>query len=157
VMLRRCLKRSCGSASIHSCDARHNSPAIGYLTTPNRDDLDSLRYQVTRRSAVAKSIAHYLRAPKWSISLGKCPTLAIVAMPKTSVHENCSFKPGNENVGLPGEALVVNGIPDSGGIERHTNQHLNSGILGPNSSHHGAFCGGRFTTYRLRTLVCHNM
>ena len=103
-------------------------------------------------TAVALAVALYLRAPKVHVGLGEAEVAAaFVAVPEAAVDEDAGAVLAQDDVGMAGQARVVEPIAETTGVQPAADGHLGLGISRADGRHVGVTLPGRHRIHRTAT------
>lgn len=87
-------------------------------------------------TAVALAVALYLRAPEVDVGLGEAEVAAaFVAVPEAAVDEDAGAVLAQDDVGVAGQARMVEPVAESAGVQPAADGHLGLGVSRTDGRH----------------------
>lgn len=87
-------------------------------------------------TAVALAVALYLRAPEVDVGLGEAEVAAaFVAVPEAAVDEDTGAVLAKDDVGVAGQARMVEPVPEAAGVQPAADGHLGLGVSRTDGRH----------------------
>ena len=87
-------------------------------------------------TAVALAVALYLRAPEVDVGLGEAEVAAaFVAVPEAAVDEDAGAVLAQDDVGMAGQARVVEPVAEAAGVQPAADGHLGLGVCRTDGRH----------------------
>ena len=87
-------------------------------------------------TVVALAVALYLRAPEVHVGLGEAEVAAaFVAVPEAAVDEDAGAVLAKDDVGMAGQARVVEPVAEAAGVQPAPDGHLGLGVCRTDGRH----------------------